>query len=275
MRAILVFCEGAHDIVFVQRSLGVHYAYQWNAEPFDKLPTPFGSKGNQAGFLLKRFQNTPWDTKSLHISHHPEPPRFAAALRSQDNETIVFIVESHGKQQTAPVVNLLSALSQLYVPEAVHSFAIKRYACAFLMDADDEGKQSTCNWWQEKFGTHFEQERQPNPGQWLHSPHGPVGIFVFHSPDTETGTLEHALEPIFAEQWPEAYRHAGAYLSQHPKQLEQNSSKYLKAAFTIAGQPFKPGSPLSEMLKRETLNDDLLRNSQLSIRLAEFLNTAW
>ena len=42
MKAVLVFCEGHHDVVFAQRSLGAHGGCEWVDKPINELPSPFG-----------------------------------------------------------------------------------------------------------------------------------------------------------------------------------------------------------------------------------------
>ena len=48
MKAVLVFCEGRHDVVFAQRSLGVHGGCQWVGKAIGELPSPFGPKRYRA-----------------------------------------------------------------------------------------------------------------------------------------------------------------------------------------------------------------------------------
>ena len=43
MRAVLVICEGLHEIIFIQRSLGAVADCKWFEEPIGDLPSPFGS----------------------------------------------------------------------------------------------------------------------------------------------------------------------------------------------------------------------------------------
>ena len=42
MKAVLVFCEGRHDVAFAQRSLGAHGGCKWVDKPVRELPSPFG-----------------------------------------------------------------------------------------------------------------------------------------------------------------------------------------------------------------------------------------
>ena len=49
MRAVLVFCEGTHDVVFITRSLGQLAGCTWVKLPIEQLPTPFGSRPAQTG----------------------------------------------------------------------------------------------------------------------------------------------------------------------------------------------------------------------------------
>ena len=57
MKAVLVFCEGRHDAVFAQRSLGVHGGCQWVGRAIGKLPSPFGpSPIARRGLIATRIE---------------------------------------------------------------------------------------------------------------------------------------------------------------------------------------------------------------------------
>ena len=43
MKAVLVICEGRHDVVFVQRSLGAVAGCRWVKDRIKDLPPPFGT----------------------------------------------------------------------------------------------------------------------------------------------------------------------------------------------------------------------------------------
>ena len=66
MKAVLVFCEGYHDVVFAQRSLGAHGGCEWVGRPIRELPTPFGSdKVARKAFIAKRVARGYQDSRRL------------------------------------------------------------------------------------------------------------------------------------------------------------------------------------------------------------------
>ena len=58
MKAVLVICEGLHDIIFVQRSLGAVAGGKWYDDPIQDLPSPFGSLPGPSpkGLVAKRIE---------------------------------------------------------------------------------------------------------------------------------------------------------------------------------------------------------------------------
>ena len=76
MKAVLVFCEGYHDVVFAQRSLGAHGDCEWVDKPIGGLPSPFGSAGRVArkGLIATRFERQAIDELRLRNAARPPLP---------------------------------------------------------------------------------------------------------------------------------------------------------------------------------------------------------
>ena len=72
MKAVLVFCEGRHDVVFAQRSLGAHGGCEWVDRPVRELPSPFG-RGRAAarGLIARRFERQALEDLTLRDAAHP------------------------------------------------------------------------------------------------------------------------------------------------------------------------------------------------------------
>ena len=92
MKAALVFCEGYHDVVFAQRSLGAHGDCEWVDKPIGGLPSPFGSAGRVArkGLIATRFERQAIDNLTLEDHLAPMaasawPERYAGAERFVDD----------------------------------------------------------------------------------------------------------------------------------------------------------------------------------------------
>ena len=75
MKAVLVFCEGYHDVVFAQRSLGAHGGCEWVGRPIRELPTPFESdKVARKAFIAKRLEPRALEDIAIRDAAHPPLP---------------------------------------------------------------------------------------------------------------------------------------------------------------------------------------------------------
>ena len=211
MKAVLVFCEGYHDVVFAQRSLGAHGDCEWVDKPIGGLPSPFGSAGRVArkGLIATRFERQAIDELRLPNAARPPLPCFESIVENTSTDTMFFLVRAHGQDQRDPVMNLLQTLDITITDEPAGTFDVSEYAAAFLFDANGVGVTSTLGAFREGYGEHFGDLSNVEHGKWLSKTTVPVGCFVFHrSAADETGTLEDHLAPMAASAWPERY--AGA-----------------------------------------------------------------
>ena len=75
MKAVLVLCEGRHDVVFVQRSLGAVAGCRWVDQPMKDLPSPFGAiPGISEGLIARRFERLKAIITSAGQFDHPGSP---------------------------------------------------------------------------------------------------------------------------------------------------------------------------------------------------------
>ena len=143
MKAVLVFCEGYHDVVFAQRSLGAHGGCEWVGRPIRELPTPFGSdKVARKAFIAKRLEPHALEDLAIRDAAHPPLPCFESIVENAATRTMFFMVRAHGKTQTAPVLDLLRSLDDT-IDQPPGTFDVSKYAAAFLFDADGEGVMET------------------------------------------------------------------------------------------------------------------------------------
>ena len=210
MKAVLVFCEGRHDVVFAQRSLGAHAGCEWVKKPIGDLPSPFGpSRVAKRGLVAKRFEQHALEDLSLQDAAHSPLPCFESVVENAATDTIFFMVRTHGKTQSEPVLDLLRVLDVTIAAEPAGTFDVSEYAVAFLFDANDEGVASTLAAVRDRYGEHFGDLGNLVHGGWVEHTTVPVGCFVFHrSTQDQKGTLEDHLAPMVEEAWPARY--AGA-----------------------------------------------------------------
>ena len=217
MKAVLVFCEGRHDVIFAQRSLGTHGGCAWVRYPIRKLPTPFGSGGAaRRGIIATQFASRSLDDLTLQAAAHPKLPRFESIVRNTQTSTVFFLVSAHGQDQTQPILELLRSLDDTIDEQPDGTFDVSAYAAAFLFDANGEGVAATLARFSKSYGAHFGDLSNLEHGQWLETSAVPVGCFVFHK-DTgnPTGTLEDHLAPMAKRTWPDRYVAAEEFLEAH------------------------------------------------------------
>ncbi len=139
MKAILVFCEGYHDVVFAQRSLGARGDCEWVDQPIGELPSPFGrSDVARKGFIAQQLERHAFENRAIRATVHPSPPCFESIVQNAATRTMFFLIRTQGKTQTKTVVDLLKALDDT-IDQPPGTFDVSEYAAAFLFDANGEG----------------------------------------------------------------------------------------------------------------------------------------
>ena len=205
MKAVLVFCEGRHDVVFAQRSLGVHGGCQWVGRAIGELPSPFGrSRIARKGLIATRIERHAIEDLAIQAAAHSPLPSFESVVENTATDTIFFMVRANGKTQSDPIVSLLRALSVTLAGVPVGTFEVSEYAAAFLFDANGEGVASTLRDFGARYTSEFGDLSSVAHASWLDETTIPVGCFVFHkSSQDPTGTLEQHLRPMAAGAWPQ------------------------------------------------------------------------
>ena len=277
MRAVLVFCEGRHDVVFAQRSLGALGNCSWVTKPITGLPSPFGrGRTTPKGLIARRFERHALEGhNSLQMAVHPPLPSFESVVENEDSSTIYFLVRAHGDHQVAAILDLLRELDGAITEEVAGAFDVTEYAAAFLVDADNEGVTATLTGFRNDYSQYFGELSSLEHGQWVSTTTIPVGCFVFHRSDQEqSGTLEDHLAPMAEAAWPDRYRKARKFIDTNrdtDDKVSGSSAERLKAIITTTGQFNHPGDPMSAVIGRWGLPAEQFRTSRLSRELVDFL----
>ena len=180
MKAVLVFCEGRHDVEFAQRSLGTHGGCEWVGRRIGQLPSPFGpSAVAKKGFIAKRLEGHALEDRPLSATAQPPSPCFESIVENAVTHTMFFMVRTNGKTQTAAVVELLQSLD-VTIDQPVGTFEVSKYAAAFLFDANGEGVTETLAGFRDCYGPHFGDLSNLEHGEWVANNKIPIGCFVFH-----------------------------------------------------------------------------------------------
>ena len=276
MKAVLVFCEGRHDAVFAQRSLGSHGGCRWVGRHISELPSPFGRGGvARKGLIAARLERHALEDLTLQAAAHPPLPCFESVVENPATDTMFFMVRAHGKVQSDPVLNLLRDLDLTITGEPAGMFDVSEYATAFLFDANGEGVTATVSGFRDRYGAHFGDLSNLEHGGWVGETTVPVGCFVFHKsgPD-RTGTLEHHLAPMIAQAWPERYAEGERFVDDNrdgDDKVSGSEAERLKAVITVTGQFDHPGDPMSIIIGRTGVPHAQFEASPTSMELAAFL----
>ena len=281
MKAVLVFCEGRHDVVFAQRSLGAHGACDWVDRPVRELPSPFGRSGIASkGIIATRLEQHAIEDHTLQAAAHPSLPCFESVVENTVTDTIFFMIRAHGEGQIDPILELLQSLHVTVADEPAGTFDVSEYSAAFLYDANGKGVTSTLEDFRDRYASHFGNLSNLEHGKWLAGTLVPVGCFVFHkSAQDQTGTLENHLDPMAAAAWPNQHAAAKCFVENTRAGDDKVSSKEaerLKAIITVTGQFNHPGDPMSIIIGRNGIPHAQFLQSTTSAEVAQFLtHTPW
>lgn len=300
MNGLVVFVEGAADGWFVLRSLGQLAAGVFDARKPADLPTPFGKSpglGQQShqGLILSWHARASLEDLALASSAEGHEPVFQAVAklpaRSGTDELMIFVVRMGGDRKHRETLKLIDSLQVTFGSGLQHD--VKRLALAFVFDADTpthyeqpgaDGVASRESW--------FTSTYQPlvgsgtaRHGAWESARPCPWGLFVLHDAATRCGTLEDLVGPALrGSGWEHRLNEADTYLQNHAvlnSDVLSKASERTKAQLTIAGQPFKPGDSLAQIIKRGAPKDaavipDAVFGSSAAQELVRFLtNIIW
>lgn len=266
-------CEGRHDTIFVQRSLGAVAGCTWFDKPIRHLPSPFGSvPGRSPKGLVARRLEREVDDLTLRQAAYPVLPQYESAVVHDATKTLFVMVRANGKRHADAVTDLLQEVNASL---QVGPVDVTEYAAAFLFDANNQGLPGTLGVFRESYQQHFGDLATADHGQWLSTTTCHAGVFVVHrSPADRTGTLEDHVAPMVASAWPRHYESACAFVDDNRRDgdaASRNAATRLKAIITSAGQFRHPGDPLATVIAREGIPAAQFEQCELSRDLVRFL----
>lgn len=283
MRAVLVFCEGNHDVAFATRSLGALADAEFIDKPIKELPTPLSTRINPKnpispfyrGIIADRYHDGKVEHRRLRNAVHAPTPTFEALVKDPADGTLYVMLRCHGSGAASEVLSLVERMRSLMnIGSDVDSVAL-----AVVLDADDQGVGGCEASFSNAYGACFESGSAgaPRHAQWVRGKHEPVGLFVFHDPSspTRTGTLEDVLAPLVYEQWPQKWAGADAYLRDHAEptdRIHRGPADHKKAQIGVTGQFMFPGGPMTEVIRNGDVGLSRERfTGPVSRALVEFL----
>lgn len=259
MKAVFVFCEGAHDVKFATRSLGRVPTATWVGSPIKELPSPLGPIPDPANprspklksLIAERYAAHSLDEMSLQAAAHARPPAFEAIVR--EGTTLFVFLRCAGDAAAASAMELLRDVTAVLDPAI--GTDVKQIAAAFLFDADASVATREATF-AESYQPILGGAAVPKHGAWVRGLNFPVGLYVFRDAVTQQGTLEEILAPLVELEWSTRWHAASAYLTSHASSGDpvlKKPAERLKAQINITGQFVAPGDPMSEVIGRKGL----------------------
>lgn len=270
VNALLVFCEGPHDVAFVRMLVRKLMDFEVIELPFKELPSPF----NQL-FQQSVSQHAAKDL-SLDMAHKFFLPDTVLRKGNQ----LVLLFNSGGKTQYEKIRTLLSDYlamfpqAQTFTKNAKEVVGSVHYL--FLYDADAEGLEGVLQNVKTEFSKIGEIDFLTE--DWAETPTSEFGksagnkaVFVWGETPAQ-GTLEDILTPMFVQKHSDLMNKAKAAIDSmftwdtgnaNPKKAVPAIEKKKKAILTAAGQGAKPGSSMSVILEQSKLlkKEDLDANA--------------
>ncbi len=270
MNAVLVFCEGNHDVRYTVRCLGVIRNADWVGAPIRDLPAPFGPVHDPnnphnpkiQSIIIRRYLDRSLDTLHLQAAVHPPLPSFEAIVKDTSSDTLYVIIKSHGDRASAAAITLLHDVESLLLPG--FGADIQKISAAFVYDADNGGVSQR----EAEFASEYASilnGAKPSHKKWLHGKTFPVGLYVFHDEDTQQGTLEDILAPLVKATWIDRWQAAGHYLDKYKSPSDpvtRKHAEYIKAQSCITGQFLFPGDPMTRIFDKRGLPDSCFDSDQ-------------
>ncbi|SDU50098.1 DUF3226 domain-containing protein [Pseudomonas mandelii] len=280
MKALMIFCEGPHDVAFVKKIMESIFSFQRVAWKFSEYPSPF----NQL-FKSSVDKHAARDM-ALDMAHK----FFLPDQVFKRNNDLVLLFNSGGKEQIAKIKELLSDVvpmlnnASVFLQGATEFVSETKYL--FFYDADDIGAARVRSEAFAAFEEVIEGER------WMLSPwdqdtSNPFAaisdnkaIYIWGE-TPERGTLEDLLHPIFAVENSECIERAEHYIdgafswdlgSGELKRSVAEIARRKKAIITAIGQRKKPGSSMNVVLEQAKLiSNQTLRESRSVNDLVVFI----
>ena len=271
-----MFCEGTHDVVFVERSLGACNNCERLKQPIRELPSPFGANRTvPKGLIAQRIEDLGVEDMALHDSY-PPTPQFESVVEGPEKDVIYVLIRAGSKENAKAVLRLVEYTDAL-MDAGGHE--VTEHAVAFLFDADDAGVRATVSTFRRDYGSYYGDLDGVAHAQWLRTNTTQVGLYVFHADGKKTGTLENHVAPMVAAEWPDRYNAASAFIDQNSRRehaVLRNEARRLKAVITTTGQFDHPRRPLGTVLAQNGLPVERYRESRAANDLVSFLlATPW
>ncbi|GMO43372.1 MAG: hypothetical protein Pg6C_04940 [Treponemataceae bacterium] len=277
-KALLVFCEGDHDIAYIRTIIRKILRFERLTVVFSQLPYPFSRLFDTS------VKNHAADDLSLDMAHKFFLPD---EIFKKDND-IILLYKNGGNTKFDDIKTLLKSYLELFEEKTIfdkkNSDYISDYKYLFTFDLDANSLDKLCETLSEKLDKIGERVFISEPWTDTDSNYGKFSgdkaVYVWGD-NTGKGTLEDILIPIIKtsatntaliEKADHAMRDMFAWNFENPKDEERIAeiANFNKSVITTAGQREKSGKSLSVVLKESGLiTGDALRASE---NVNDFIN---
>jgi hypothetical protein len=267
MRALLLFCEGKHEVELLRRLMHEDLKTGWGEHKasLKEYPSPLGS------FLTEKLAARPnvGDKKLSELTQH-DPPQLAYVNKRQDGSALMLLYRMQGEQQREAALAYLKDVKEII---SLGGFAsagsegrarVSEWTIGMLLDADKAGDDKLKKW-QERLAELFGEVTLAD-GAWCSTPSGvSVGVLLLRERGEQTGTLESILENALVEHYREKLPLASEFLVSHKPERKSElfrgddavaqRARLLKASFVVLGQYDRPDQGLSTIIGHGDLFD--------------------
>lgn len=267
-KALLVFCEGPHDVAFCSKIFTIFFKAEktkgkaGDGLKFSEYPSPFN--------LIFRtgIEKHAMKDLALDMAH-----KFFLPDRSLElGEWIILIFNTGGKTQTEKVKLFIKDFMPLYKQSSVFpedsTSTILDARFLFLYDADHLLPNEIAAWMKQEFTSVEDTDWSLNDWHINENCRGAVqdekGVYVWCGPDGK-GTLEDVLLPVYLESNPELVKKSSIFVEDAfqwdfdgliTKTHFKRKAEKNKAVICSAGQGKRPGRPLSAIIEDNVLGEN-------------------
>jgi hypothetical protein len=280
VKTLLVFCEGSHDVVFVQQVLKLCLNFKKVEWKFSEYPAPFNS------LFKSSVQRHAAQDLSLDMAHK----FFLPDCVLERDDWVILLFNSGGSSQIDKVKQLLGLFLRLlnsFFPEGANSVVIQaKYL--FLYDADNIETTSWFNKIQQDFVAIDDEPTWAFDSLTvlLDNPFGAIAgdkaAYIWGA-NKQSGTLEDLLLPMFETEQEQLIKASSEFVDgAFAWEIEHENSKHRiaeigkrkKAIITCAGQRKKSGSSVNVILDQAKLIGEHTFKGNHSVRsFADFIKT--
>jgi hypothetical protein len=283
MKALLVFCEGPHDVAFCRLIFKYFFDIKTVNWKFSEYPSPL----NQ--IFQTSMQNHAAQDMSLDMAHKFFLPD--RTLCDKSETLMVMLFNTGGKQKTENPRQFLADFLVLLEKAETFSDGADRFLAEtkylFVYDADHENTQDVFRFCRNTFShiedTHFiNEDFVPVTDNAFAASMDSKAVYIWGDATSNRGTLEDILLPLFEAQTNELLNNAGKFvdncftwdLDNHEEIRKYAAcSKRKKAIISSAGQGKRPGRPMSAIVDDNVLGSKQGFMADMSVKkFADFLS---